>query len=265
MKKWLFFVVVCLAVCVGCQWQLRPSSETEQGEEVAIARFDRMETLYLSTGDLAALQQMKTNYPTETRTLIEDVLQLGHVDEADINARFYQFFQDSTLQSLMLDVDSQYRDVSDLDRQLSEAFVRLRRYLPDLAVPRVYAQVGSLNESIVVGDAILGVSLDKYLGENHPVYLKYGYTEDQRRMMTRRYIVPDCLGFYLLSLYPMSDEVADSLPLRSAHIGRIQWVVNQAIGYHLFTRESVQQTDVYMKAHPHMSIDDLLKSASRGS
>ena len=249
---------------MGCHWQLHPSSESEQSEAISIARFDRMEMLYLSTGDLAALQQMKTNYPTETRTLIEDVLQLGRVDEADINLRFLSFFQDSTLQSLMLDVDRQYRDISDLERQLSEAFVRMRQYLPDMVPPHVYAQVGSLDESIVVGDGILGISLDKYLGENHPVYLKYGYTEAQRKMMTRQYIVPDCLSFYLLSFYPLPEEAADSQSLRDMHIGRIQWVVNRAIDDNLFTRESVRQVDAYMKAHPHMSIDDLLKSASRG-
>ena len=264
MKRWLTILLVCLVACGGYLWYLLPSSESNGTGDVAIARFDRMEMLYLSTGDLSALQQMKTNYPTETRTLIEDVLQLGHVDEPDINARFLSFFRDSTLQNLMVDVDSQYSDVSDIDRQLSAAFARLRRYLPHLAIPRVYAQVGSLDESIVVGDGTLGISLDKYLGENHPVYLKYGYTEGQRKMMTRQYIVPDCLGFYLLSFYPMPDAASDSLPLHNIHIGRIQWVVNQVLGHELFTRESVRQTDAYMKAHPHMSIDDLLKSASRG-
>lgn len=251
-------MLVCLVACAGCQWYLRPSQEANDAETVTIGRFDRMELLYLGTGDLAALQQMKTNYPTETRTLIEDVLQLGRVDEPDINARFLLFFQDSTLQSLMADVDSQYRDVADLERQLSEAFARLCRFLPDFVVPRVYAQVGALDESIVAGDGMLGISLDKYLGENHPVYLKYGYTEEQRKMMTRQYIVPDCLGFYLLSCYPMPAEAADSLPLRDAHIARIQWVVNQAIARDLFTRESVRQVAAYMKAHPETDVHELL-------
>jgi hypothetical protein len=49
--------------------------------------------------------------------------------------------------------------------------------LPGIVVPRIYTQIGSLDQSIVVDDSILGISLDKYLGADHPVYLRYGYTE----------------------------------------------------------------------------------------
>ena len=250
MKRWLYSVLVCLVVCVGCQWQMRPADPSDDGITVSIERFDRMEMLYLSTGDLAALQQMKTNYPTETRTLIEDVLRLGRVDEADINRRFLLFFQDSTLQSLMADVARQYQDVDDLDGQLTEAFNRLARSLPDFEMPRFYTQVGSLDQSIVVGHGVLGISLDKYLGTDHPIYLKYGYSKEQRAMMTRDYIVPDCLSFYLLSRYPLSPVDVESPELRRMHMGRIQWVVNKALGHTFFNSEAVSEAQTYMQVHP---------------
>ena len=40
------------------------------------------------------------------------------------------------------------------------------------------------------------------MGENYPLYKKF-YTPQQRSTMSRQYIVPDCLTFYLLSIYPM--------------------------------------------------------------
>mgnify|MGYP006988885650 CR=1 FL=1 len=244
-----------MMTCLGCQWRLRPSEEVKGDKTVSIERFDRSERLYLSTGDFAALQQMKTVYPVQTRTLIEDVLKLGQVDEPDINARFLMFFQDSTLQTLMSDVDMQFADVDDLNMQLTKAFGRLAKLLPGIRQPLVYTQIGSLDQSIVVGDGQLGISLDKYLGSNYPLYLRFGYTEEQRAMMTRRFIVPDCLGFYLLSLFPSDNGDEHS------HIAKIQYVVNQAMDRKIFTRQPVADVERFMRLNPHTSVHELLKGA----
>jgi hypothetical protein len=117
----------------------------------------------------------------------------------------------------------------------------------------VYAQIGSLDQSIVVGEGLLGISLDKYLGTNHPIYLRYGYTDQQRAMMSREYIVPDCLGFYLLSLYPFTDETqADE------HMAKIQYVVNKVMGRKIFTKDKVKDVEEYMEGNPRLSINELL-------
>ena len=245
---------------MGCQWHLNPSDVKQEAGQVVIERFDRTERLYLTTGDFAALQQMKMTYPGETRALIEDVLQLGLVDEPDINTRFLFFFQDSTLQALLLEVEDQYRDVSDLNSEFTEAFARLTELLPGITVPRIYTQIGSLDQSIVVGDTLVGISLDKYLGADHPIYLKYGYTQEQRSMMTRQYIVPDCLSFYLLGHYPMPVVSVDSFPLRDAHMAKVQYVVNCALDRRLFVRPAVADVEQYMSRHPEVTIEQLLRS-----
>ena len=244
-----------MTTCLGCQWHLRPSEEEKGDEAIVIERFDRSEHLYLSTGDFAALQQMKTSYPVQTRMLIEDVLKLGQVDEPDINTRFLVFFQDSTLQTLMSDVEVQYTDVEDLNAQLSLAFGRLAKLLPGIQLPLVYTQIGSLDQSIVVGDGQLGISLDKYLGSDYPLYLRFGYTEQQRAMMSRPFIVPDCLGFYLLSLFPVDDVDEHD------HIARIQYVVNCVMGRKIFTRQPVVDIERFMRQNPRISIEALLKGA----
>ena len=86
---------------MSCEWQLK--SEGEEGK-LAIDRYDRVQTLYLTTGDFSALQQMNTVYPTQTRTLIEDVIRIGKVNDPEINMKFLRFYQDSTLQSLINEI-----------------------------------------------------------------------------------------------------------------------------------------------------------------
>lgn len=246
--------------CVGCQWHLSNNGDEESDGPISIERYDRLERHFLTSGDVAAMQQMNTEYPAETRTLIEDMLRLGRVDDQGINSRFLSFFQDSTLQVLIGDAEKQYADMSDLEEQLGSAFGRLQDFLPTLQMPRVYTQIGSLDQSIVVGDGLLGISLDKYLGSDHPVYLRYGYTDGQRAMMSREYIVPDCLSFYLLSLFPFNGEPAtpENMARAAEHMARIQYVANKAMGRDFFTSEGVRAVEEYMSEHPSTTVSELL-------
>ena len=255
MRKVYSILVLMMLVCVGCQWQLKPVEQDADGNHVSIQRYDRIESLYLTTGDYSALQQMNTYFPTETRLLIEDVLHLGPIDDPGINTRFLYFFQDSTLQRMLSDVQRQYTNMDDVNEELSAAFRTLQKHLPDMQMPQVYAQLGSFDQSIVVSDGKLGVNLDKYLGSDYPFYQTH-YTEDQRRLMKRSMIVPDCLAFYILSGYPLRSQHTQAA--RDRHMGCIQWVVNQTLGRMVFDNEHVAKIAHYMKNHSSLSIHDLL-------
>lgn len=259
MNRIYLLLVAVLMGCIGCEWQLRPSSEQALAGTVTVDRYDRLQRLYLSSGDVAALQQMTTNYPTETRVLIEDVLQLGPANDPEIKKKWLFFFQDSILQMLMQDVAKEYEDVSDIESQLSLSFENMQKLIPSFEVPHVYTQISSLDQSIVAGEGFLGISLDKYLGSNYPLYIKYGYSERQRSMMTRSFIVPDCLGFYLLSLYPMATDDTTRLS-RDRHMGKIQYVVNTVTEKRIFDNEHVKHAEQLMTKNKNFSVEKLLKS-----
>lgn len=248
-----------MLACVGCQWNLRKSDVGGADNVLVVDRYDQLECRYVTTGDFAALQQMNMQYPTETRMLVENVLQLGLANDPEMKTKLLLFFQDSTLQTIMNDVNQEFTDLTDVESQLSESFERLQKLLPNIKLPHVYTQIGSLDQSIVAGDGFLGISLDKYLGQDYPLYQKFGYSARQRSMMTRSFIVPDCLGFYLLSLYPMGE--ADTTRLaRDRHMGKIQYVVNNAIGKRLFDNEHVKNVERYVSKNKTMSVEQLLLS-----
>ena len=251
-----------MLVCVGCEWQLKTADADSDDVQVSIERYDRIESLYLTTGDLSALQQMNTVYPMQTRMLIENVLRIGKVDDAKINARLLHFFQDSTLQQMLADVRKQYENLDDLNEELSSAFERLKDEIPSLEIPQVYTQIGSFDQSIIVGGNTLGISLDKYLGSDYPFYLEH-YNDMQRSMMKRDMIVPDCLVFYLVSLYPPSVQDTLTLQQRDEHIGRIQWVVNTVTKRKVFNNEHVSKVDKLMRHNTKMTIDRLLSTAGQ--
>lgn len=254
-------LLMVMMLCLGCQWQLKPSDADADADVVSIQRYDRIESLYLTTGDYAALQQLNTAYPRQTRMLLEDVLKLGQVNDRDINSKFLYFFQDSTLQEMLAEVQRQYADMDDVNKELSSAFVRLKEELPNIELPDVYTQIGSFDQSIVVGNNTLGISLDKYLGADYPFYVAH-YSEEQRSMMVRSMIVPDCLGFYILSLFPMPADFHSSQEHRDAHMGKIQWVVNQITDRTIFDNPHVTAVERFMKSHSTYGIAQLLQQAN---
>jgi len=252
-------LLVSLLLCVGCEFRLKSDSGSKQSYLVEVVRYDRVECRYLTTGDFAALQQMNLDYPMETRTLIEDMLQLGDVSDPGINSKFLAFYQDTVLQSLISDAELQYADMSDINKKLSEAFEKLRELVPDMKLPLVYSQVGALNQSIVVGDGAIGISLDKYLGEDYPLYGKF-YSPSQRKGMSRDYIVPDCLCFYLLSRYPLRKHDFRSQHDKDLHVAKMMWTVNKVTGREFFNAKYVDKVDELMRKKPHITVEELLKN-----
>ncbi|GAB6982276.1 hypothetical protein JCM15908A_06510 [Prevotella dentasini JCM 15908] len=245
-------------VLTGCQFKFSSDDEVNASSLVKIERYDRLEYRYLTTGDFSALQQMNTEYPVETRTLMEDVVKIGSATEPDINTKFLKFYQDTILQSLITAVEAEYANMDDLNRQLNVVFAKLKHTLPDVETPRVYAQISALDQSIVVGTGIIGISLDKYLGENYPLYKKF-YSPQQRSQMSREYIVSDCLTFYLMSLYPMDKFEARPQKERDLYMGKIQWVVNQTMGRKVFDNGYVDAVASYMRHGSGITYEELLR------
>ena len=92
MKQLYYILFLVLVTCVGCQFKLSSDDENDKSQLLELDRYDRLEYRYLTTGDFSALQQMNTEYPIETRTLIEDVVKIGETTDPDINSKFLKFY-----------------------------------------------------------------------------------------------------------------------------------------------------------------------------
>lgn len=243
----------------ACQLKLWDDDSSESETEVTIARYDRLQSRYLTTGDFSALQSMNTTYPMETRTLVENVLQLGTVDMPDINERLLKFYQDTTLQGIIAEAEMKYAKMDDINEELSSAFSKLRKEIPELPIPTVYAQIGALTQSIIIGERVIGVCLDKYLGSDCQYYPRY-YHPYQFKTMNRDHLVPDCLTFYLLSLYPLENFDTSTQLMRDRHIAKMMWVANKVTGKKVLESTELTALNKYMKKNPKITIKQLLTS-----
>lgn len=225
----ILITILCLLVLSACRDDRQKDFFLSDGK-IKIHRYDRLQFEASAMNSITAMQKMNMNFPNATKILIEDVLVLGSVDSENINDKLCKYYSDSSLVNLMMDVEEKYKDLSSYEEKLTDGFKKLKKEIPTFVVPVVYSQISALNQSIVVGDSLLGISLDKYMGKDYPLYKKYYYSY-QRESMTPDRIIPDCISFYLSSLYPFAWE-DDHRTLFDVMIykAKIAWITEKVLG-----------------------------------
>ncbi len=225
----ILIIILSLLVLSACRDDRQEDFFLSEGR-VKIHRYDRLQFEASALNSFTSLQKMNMNFPHATKLLIEDVLALGSVDDEKINDRLCAYYSDTSLVNLMLDVEDKYKDLGSFEKELTKGFVYLKKRIPSLIIPAVYSQISALNQSVVVSDSLIGISLDKYMGEDYPMYTRYYYSYQRASMKPER-IVPDCLSFYLLSLYPFPwDRNHRTLFDLMMYRGKIAWITEKALG-----------------------------------
>ena len=87
----ILFIMLVLLCGIG-YWSWRAlDDDRAQEPTVKIERFDRVLDEYVSLGSYTALHRLNTEYPRETKLLIENVLQIGRVDEAHVEKKLRHY------------------------------------------------------------------------------------------------------------------------------------------------------------------------------
>ncbi len=221
-------LILSFFILLSCEFDRKEDKEPE--DRIVIARFDRLQQEYVEFNNVSAWQKMNTEFSRPTQLLIEDILRLGPVVEPNINHKFKNFYSDTLLVRLMSDVESRFDDLEQLEKELTKGFKNLRQEIPYLVIPRVYTQVSAFNQSVIVEDSLLRVSLDKYMGSEYPLYQLYYYDYQCRTMRPDR-IAPDCFTFYLEREFPFNPFTRPNLLEIILYTGKINYAVKQVLGY----------------------------------
>lgn len=229
LRNLCFLLLIGSILCLSCRVNTRERAK-EQEVKITVVRYDKLLNDYVRSNSFSALQKMNMEYPQITKVLIEDVLVIGQVNDDTISQKLKQFYSDTTLLRVMADVEAKYPNLDELEKELTKGFRKLKKEVPSIQLPQIYTQVSAFNESVVLTDSLLGISLDKYMGEDYPVYKRF-YYDYQRRSMKPERIVPDCIIFYLLGQYSFVFTDGVSLVDMMIHSGKINYVAQQLLGY----------------------------------
>lgn len=232
----IFFLLFFGLFFFSCNLGTRKEGKGVVEQDIKVFRYDKLVHEYVEYNSFSSFQKMNSEHLQATKFLIEDVLRLGQVNDARIYQKLKKLYLDSTVHHLMTEASSKYADMSELEKGLTKGFRKLKKQVPSIKIPAVYAQISVLNESLVVGDSLLGISIDKYMGQDYPLYKKYFYNY-QRKSLNPDRILPDCFYYYLLSVYPLPEKPYCRLIDRMIHLGKLHYIVAKLLDYDSFGEE----------------------------
>lgn len=225
-KTHLIIIVLLSAVLTSC-WNSKTAYDPIK-DKVTIHRFDRLVDEYVNNASLSSKQQITMDYQRPTQILIENVLMIGKVDDDNILQRLSSYYKDTTVVRLSKDINKKFQNLSELESSLSKAFYYIRKNIPTVKRPYIYTQNSALNESIIVEDSLIGISLDKYMGRDYSLYKQF-YHDYQLVTMSPDRIKSDCLLYYLVGQTQRPDYKDVKLLGMLMHYGKIVYIANKAL------------------------------------
>lgn len=170
------------------------------------------------------LPELKSKYGGFLR-LFSLVINTGDINDesfGDFLLRFCSDKQNNEVYSLTM---KRFPDVRSIEDGLQDAFRHYLYYFPEKKVPAVFTCITGFNNSIITGDSVLGIGLDRYLGADCSYYPRLNIYKYIAARMTVENIVPDCMYGWAASEWDFSSlrYPADNVLTEIIHDGKLKY------------------------------------------
>ena len=227
MKSKLFFILIFSCSLFSCNGQNShiPAAVTT-ASPIHINRFDKELFKLIDTNDTTLQTEIAGRYPQMLDVIGKGILNMQSPETPGFFDKLVNYYSEPTLKGLYADAIRIYDDISQIEQMLGNGFAWLTACFPAMQIPDVYMHISGFNQNVLVGDNLLSISIDKYLGNEYPLYQEFFY-DFQRRKMSTEYIVPDYLAGWLMSEYPFAGK-ENVLLDRMIYEGKIKYLIHQA-------------------------------------
>ena len=202
-------------------------SATNHALPVHVIRFDKELFRMIDTRDTAMWPGLVDRYPEMLDIIGKGILNLRSVEVPGFRDKLLNYYSEPTLKNLYRDAIAKYDSITEIENALGHGFATLKEHLPATQVPAIYMHVSGLNQNVLVGDSLLSLSIDKYMGKDYPLYQDFFY-EGQRARMRAELIAPDYLAGWPMSEYPFEGK-ENVLLDRMIYEGKIKYIVHLAL------------------------------------
>lgn len=173
---------------------------------------------------ISELPQLRQKYKGFMQ-LFSYVINTGDINEASFGDFLVRFCTDKQNNDVFDLTMKLYPDVKNIEEELREAFRHYLYYFPDKSVPEIFTCITGFNNSIITGDSVLGIGLDRYLGADCEYYPRLEIYNYLAARMTKDNIVPDCLYGWGASEWEFSSlkYQADNVLTEMIHNGKLKY------------------------------------------
>jgi hypothetical protein len=153
------------------------------------------------------------------------VINTGNINDQSFGDFLLRFCSDKQNNEVYELTMKQFPDISTIENGLRDAFRHYLFYFPEKKVPAVFTCITGFNNSIITGDSVLGIGLDRYLGADCPYYPRLDIYKYIAARMTPENIVPDCMYGWAASEWDFSSikYPADNVLAEIIHDGKLKY------------------------------------------
>jgi len=170
-------------------------------------------------------QDLENQYPYFFPLFTQQIIKIGHSGSKSFHQYLDAFITDYTVEQAKNAVSDEFDDVSDIEKELTNAFKHLLYYFPEYEVPKVNTFIAGFNHSVVTTDKLIGLGLDKYLGAECEFYHMMKIPQYAAKNMRREMIPVDCMSAYAEMEFPNTDST-DYLVYNMIYQGKILYFLD---------------------------------------
>ena len=218
------FLLFCLIIIAGCKRNHYKVNTSSIDADITIKRLEKS----LFEPDPAKLQAnlplLREEYGSFLQ-LFSYVINAGDINNTIFPGILMNFVTDKVNYGVCEKVIQLYPSMDPYEKELEEAFRHYIYYFPERHVPSVVTCITGFNNSIITGDSVLGIGLDRYLGRDSEYYPRleiYGYMAAR---MNPYNIIPDCMYGWGSSEwdYDALDYADDNVLTAIIHEGKVKY------------------------------------------
>jgi hypothetical protein len=222
--KIILFILLVIPAFLSCKRNPYKVRTASIRADIEIKRLEK-DLFSLNPEEIPGrVPELKNKYGSFLQ-LFSYVINSGDINEpsfGDFLARFCTDRQNNEVYGLTMNL---YPELGSVTKELEDAFRHYLYYFPGRIVPEVFSCITGFNSSIITGDSVLGIGLDRYLGADCEYYPRLEIYSYMSARMTPEYIVPDCIYAWGASEWDFAsmNYPADNVLSEMIHEGKLKY------------------------------------------
>lgn len=229
MKRYIYLLVILVFLISSCKNNTKYDVDVSDIDlNIKIKRFEKDLFKYNIDSSAYYVNFYKQKYGEFFKRYNHQIIEIGSSEEKFYPENLNEFLRYWKPKEIPNILNEEFHDFENDELPLiEEAFKHYKYYFPKNYIPELYTFFSSFGYSVVILDSIVGLGLDKYLGQhNYQVYDKVGYSHYQKRRMIKEMIPVDIMRSVAESDYSQEDDLSGNLLDNMIYEGKIQYYLN---------------------------------------
>ncbi|MEA3443311.1 MAG: hypothetical protein U9R19_01145 [Bacteroidota bacterium] len=157
------------------------------------------------------IHRLSTKYDPFWDLYTYRILNIGGTNDRLFADRLLEFINDPVILESYSESQNVFGTSQYLKEELTSAFKHYLYYFPEKKIPEVYTYIGGFNQSVVTDENLLGIGLDKYLGDKSKFYYQLQFPNFARKKLIKENIAIDCMRAWATMEFPYNDSIDNVL------------------------------------------------------